>query len=142
MTYLIRFPVGDWSGDGHNLCETFDVQSNYPVKQIREIHFKAPEVLGFNIGDICHEYDDDVLDEEIADKLKAIGIDLSEYIHEDEYHLTPNSIIVIWLAILRHIDSTVELIRIDPPKGENISFYGFDEQHRHLDTPGYGTFYV
>lgn len=138
MTYIIRFPVGDWSDDGHGKCDYFEVRSNYPVQQLREIHFKAPDVVGFEIGNMCRE--DSQLSTDVFGKLIAIGFDLSQYTETEECYMDSEGIIDIWLAILRHIDPSVELERIKS-EAEDINFYGFDKKKRHLAAPGYGVFY-
>lgn len=141
MTYMIRFPIGDWSDDGHGKCEYFEVQSNHPVQHVREVHFKAPEVIGFNIGDMCRNYEE--LSTEVVTKLNAIGIDPNKFldgeIDPEDYYMDYESLINIWLAILNYIDPTLEL-EIIKSKAEDINFYGIDEKNRHLETPGYGVF--
>jgi len=140
MTYMIRFPIGDWSGDGHDKCEYYNVRSSHPVQHLREVHFKAPEVVGFDIGDMCHEYEDSQLSADIVDKLNTIGIDLSQYTETEECYMYPDSTVKLWLDILCHIDPALKL-ELVKTEAEPINFYGFDDQGRHLETPGYGLFY-
>jgi len=40
VRYLVQFPVGDWSGDGHNRCDYFFVFSDKPVRDVREAHYR------------------------------------------------------------------------------------------------------
>ncbi len=144
MTHMIRFPIGDWSDDGHGKCEYFEVHSNHPVQHVREVHFKAPEVIGFNIGDMCRNYEECQLSTEVVTKLNAIGIDPNKFlldgeIDPEDYYMDYESLINIWLAILSYIDPTLEL-EVIKSEAENINFYGMDEKNRHLETPGYGVF--
>lgn len=165
MTHIIRFPIGDWSDDGHGKCEYFMVKSNMSVESLRELHFKAPEVIGFDIGKMCSEYEESTLDPDIIKKLIAIGIDPQTYeltgeLAVEECWMDEEKLIDIWLDVLKYIDKTIagttndvdnikvgvtpiwlELDRIKKPDYEDINFYGMDEKNRHLDTPGYGVFY-
>ena len=143
MTHTIRFPVGDWSDDGHGKCEYYNVRSSHSAEHLREVHFKAPEVVGFEIGKICSDYEDSQLSKDFIDKLTATGMDPNNYGEEYEgsYSMYPDGIIKLWLDILIYIDADLELEIIKPPEAEPINFYGFDEKNRHLDTPGYGLFY-
>ena len=143
MTYMIRFPIGDWSGDGHEKCEYFNVQSNYPVQHLREAHFKAPKVVGFDIGSICHEYEDGTLSDDVIEKLNAINLKPEDYGEEYQgnYSMYPDGMVNLWLDILCHIDPALKL-ELVKTEAEPINFYGFDDQGRHLKTPGYGLFYL
>lgn len=143
MTYTIRFPIGDWSDDGHGKCKYFMVKSNMPVKQVREIHFLAPTAVGFNIGQMCSDYECSSLDADIVEKLLAIGIDPKKYGMEDDdddYWMEPESLVDIWIDILKYINTGLDLERITKNDYEDINFYGNDDKNRHLETPGYGVF--
>jgi hypothetical protein len=41
--YLIKFPIGDWSDDGHGKCEWFIVKSNMPLQIVREAQFRLQD---------------------------------------------------------------------------------------------------
>lgn len=46
----VRFPVGDWSDDGHGNCDYYFATTNKTTQDIREAHFKCNEIYGFDIG--------------------------------------------------------------------------------------------
>jgi hypothetical protein len=141
--YLIEFPVGDWSDDGHGKCEYYWVKSMKPVRDVREAHFKVKEVFGFNIGKICGEYEENYLDKKVTEKLKELGYDFKVFEnYNDEGNPTElgaEQVIDIWLYLLNHIDPELKLrvLNYDAP---GINYYGGDAKRRHLDTPGYGCF--
>ena len=150
--YNIRFPIGDWSDDGHGKCDYFMVTSNMSVESLREVHFKAPEVVGFDIGSMCSDYESSTLDNDIVEKLMAIGIDPHEYsLNEDtgewdvlletDCWMDAEKLVDIWIDVLKYIHAGLELDRVKKPDYEDINFYGSDEKQRHLQTPGYGVFY-
>lgn len=114
--YVINFEIGDWSRDGHNQSEKFNIESNKPVEELREAHFLCKEKHGFDIGDICSKYKDN--DASIFyNELKEIGIDLAEYAEKEELDeeyeygdetafkfYTPQGIARLWIDILMKID--------------------------------------
>ncbi|KKM90773.1 hypothetical protein LCGC14_1235230 [marine sediment metagenome] len=156
MEHLIRFPVGDWSDDGHGKCHYFIVRSNKPVQELRELHFSCKEKLGFDIGDICRDYEDSELSLDIFDKLQAAGFDIewnsdpdddeantkySRYFAEmKELTMDPEEVFNLWTDILKFLDPDLNL-ELTVVESDDINFYGFDEKKRHLNTPGYGVFY-
>lgn len=142
--YKIKFPIGDWSDDGHGKCETFIVESNRDVSEVREAHFACKERLGFEIGDICHKYGDSDIKSDLSQKLNKLGIldgivfDMEQDFEKGIY-LSPDEMVQIWLAILMHISPSMKL-RIVDDDIPYINFYGVDGAKRHLSTPGYGLF--
>ncbi len=149
MTYLINFPVGDWSDDGHGKCDHFEVESNKSAQELREIHFSAIDKLGFDIGDICGSYEASELSIDIFDKLVAAGFDIQwqgenqdmeKYFYDnDSRGMGSEEVFNLWIDILKFIDKDLE-IKVKASESVDISFYGFDRKKRHLKTPGYGTF--
>ena len=135
----IRFPIGDWSGDGHGQCEYFIAETNDGVTlaQVREAHFKSKEVLGFDIGDICRLFEESSLTKEQATKLKELNFYDEDIM--DSGSLWTQDIFEIWIFLLNHIDPSLGLVEAGDSVPE-IHFYGKDEKGRHLNTPGYGVF--
>jgi len=135
VVYLIRFPVGDESGDGHERCDYFIVISQKPVSEIRNAHFRAPDVLGFDIGEICSEYGDYHLEQMVVDKLRETGFDFSlldEGNDEEIGIYGGDELILIWLHFLNHLDSDLQL-KLLP--SVSVMF-----GKRLLEVPGYGLF--
>lgn len=150
MSTLIRFPVGDWSGDGHDKCDYFQAKSNKSVQEVREIHFSAKEKLGFDIGDICHEYEESEVREDILEALVEAGFDIqwaggsetARYFEEaDGRFMTADGVFNLWIDILMFLDPELKLEPV-ADNFEDITFYGFDEKKRHLQGPGYGCFWI
>lgn len=139
--FKIQFPVGDWSDDGHGKCEYYFAWSNKPVQDLREAHFKAKEVLGFDIGSICEDYEQYSVNGNIIDELLERGL-----MDEDEAETAADfydsdSLVKLWVRCLIHIDPTLEIELFEPENDyQTINFYGYDDKQRHLSTPGYGLF--
>lgn len=132
--YKYKFPIGDWSGDGHGQCKWFIISGQKPVQDVREAHFKCEEVFGFSPGEMCSEYQNPELSSEIKSKLKEI---LGEKINLEDIYI--DEILIIWISMLNHVDPDLklEVIKDDIPI---INFYEFDKKERHLKVPGYGLF--
>lgn len=154
----IKFPIGDWSDDGHGKCRWFLVEvgknnkesDSETLKRVREAHFKCKEVLGFDIGDICSKYNEYRIRREILDKIseeiwsKYHAMDEKSIAEQKEiYELEFNAdnLIYLWLDILHYLDNELRFEVLDDNSDiPTINFYGVDEQRRHLNTPGYGLF--
>lgn len=136
-----KFPIGDWSDDGHGQCDYFLVESPCDIQQIREAHFSCKEKFGFDIGDICHDYNDNEVQPHEIECITNMGIDLSKYCQDNNWTIyCTGSLVALWVEILNKIDPSLHLRYIPPIKYESINFYGYDKKKRHLKTPGYGLF--
>lgn len=141
----IKFTLGDYSRDGHGQFDDYIVESNKPVEHLRELHFSCIETLGFDIGDMCRDYEDNQLDESIFDILREHNIldDESLYLLQtNEYNIEdPDELLGIWLSVLIHLDPSLTLLVKTPDEIPSMHFYGYDEKRRHLNNPGYGLYY-
>lgn len=147
--YKIKFTLGDWSDDGHCMKDVFIVESTLPVDDLREVHFKANDLLGFDIGSLCSDYGDSSISRERYEKLeKFLSCTIYEDIDDDFWEENENEILIdspkdllhIWLDCLEKTEPGLKLKVIDDDI-PNIHFYGRDKKNRHLNTPGYGLFH-
>ena len=140
--YKCHFPIGDWSGDGHEKCEYFLVSSNMHVEDIREVHRSCKEKLGFAIEDMCRDYGDTVLDKEIEKILTEKGIigeEVEDHIYcDDEVQPSPEYLCEIWVKILNHINPELDLV-LENEGVEVIVQFGFENKDP-VKCPGYGLF--
>lgn len=141
--HIINFTIGDWSNDGHNIKENYSVKSTHDVNFLRELHFKAPEIIGFDIGDICSSYCMPNLTDIQIEKLEEFGI-IKEGAFNDETCLGSDDVVEIWLECLRYIARIENVENFSLEIAENISvymhFYGVDHKKRYFNGPGYGVF--
>lgn len=134
----VKFPVGDWGGDGHERCEYFTVKTGKDItlEDISKAHKKSKEVLGFPIGSICSEYEDRYLKEEHVLKLKELGYTEADYgdepfqYNKSDWFMMAQDVAEIWVFFLNHINPRLKLKLVD------------DDAVRFLpgDVPGYGCF--
>lgn len=144
----IKFPIGDWSDDGHGHCEWFVVESNKSPEQLREIHFSCKEKLGFDVGSLCGNYGDSSISPEVTQKLLELGVieNDDDSVIEGSFHPSdfgdgPEILVTIWLKVLAILDPTFEFSIVEEEPMPWINFYGFDDKQRHLKVPGYGLFF-
>ena len=134
--YRFRLPIGDWSGDGHSVCKWFTVESNKPVEDVREAHFKSREIL--DVESIFSEYGESSLDETQLASLPEWARDLYD---EEEGALDdgPSSMAELWIRVLNLADPELELRIVDGIPA--LTFFGYDEKKRNIGYVGYGLFY-
>lgn len=167
----IRFPVGDWSNDGHGRCENFMVETAEGVEldRVREAHFGLLD-WGINVGKLCRRYEDNTLwavrsesqRDQMIDRaqfciadlvragfpveetIKKFSTDVFPVADEDgtRYeNLLPHDVFLLWVDLLNWFDPGLGLREIAPLSIPTIGFYGKDRFGRHLETPGYGCFF-
>lgn len=140
MSYQVNFEIGDWSRDGHNESKAIKVFSNHPVERLREAHFMCPVKLGFDIGEICGEYEEPEIREDIVETLEENGFDTSKF---STKYPSSREMIQLWADILMYIDPELELYLEAPEERDKLPtmhFFGRDKNNRHLRVPGYGLF--
>lgn len=143
--YSYEFPIGDWSSDGHGKFEKFTVNSPAPIQAIVKAHRSCGKTLEFDIGDICGEYEEYLIDETIMEILKASGIwdwfkDLINDDHffdvnddEDGFCIQePELLLQLWITILNFLDPELKLEYHADDKIESLEGL--------VDVPGYGLF--
>lgn len=140
---LIEFPIGDWSKDGHNQCDYYVIETTKTVPELRNLHFKCKDVLGFDIGDIACDYEDDELSVGIANILLKAGVICQEFyddiLNEDMDNLYSEDIIAIWLDTLKYLDNTFEYKIVNRRLPSILDRTTSD--CRSLSNPGYGVFH-
>lgn len=167
MTHRIKFPIGDWSDDGHGKVDWFIVKSNKSLEDLIGAHLLFKEKVGFDIGEICAEYEENIITGIIAQFVKDLNVlgdgDEYEVLNEkgeyvDEHNtgllsllpingqisiLDTKTVLKIWLACLRYADPELELeVEADDlPSMINWSVAGTKYKGQYLDTPGYGMFH-
>lgn len=137
--YRFYLPIGDWSGDGHGQCSYFMAQSNKPVEDVREAHYRIKDVTGIDIESMCSVYDEDELGRDMVTALREIGFPFEKYGRVDPAVMGVREMADLWVFLLRKVDNDLDLTIVvnDIPM---LPFYGFDENGRHISQVGYGLF--
>lgn len=143
MTHKIKFPVGDWSDDGHGKCDWFLLESSVPVEDLREMYFNACSQTGIVFDrEICSSRDDNQVEEKQLKKLgltkKEVSFDEEEY---EDYGVTQELFVNIFIAWMKKHNPGLELAVIEENDGiPTFTHYGFDDKKRHIGHLGYGLF--
>jgi hypothetical protein len=165
--HRIKFPIGDWSDDGHGKCDWYIVKSNKTLKELIDAHFAFKEKAGFDIGEMCSEYEDSCLQGKIAkfvvdnkiltDQDKDFElIDEMDVWADDKQALSnfkegwkisllgTDTMLMIWLRCLKYADPELELEAEEDNLPEMIN-WNVDDMNpmtgRVLNGPGYGLFH-
>ena len=127
--YTFRIPIGDWSNDGHGRCEWFTVQSNKPVEDVQEAHFKGCAEI-FDIHSILNEYEEYSVSKEILGTLPDWA---QEKFDEDGFLPDgPRDLADLWIELMNHADPELGLTLVPEiptignySKGRRIGFVGY-----------------
>lgn len=150
--HVFKIAIGDWSSDGHGMCEYIYVKSNKPVEVVRELYFNNVEQTGLDFGKVCcADYGDAFIKESEVEKLKSFGIDIVSMfvkadIEEVENELAEDGKIFIGLEM--YVDILFQFLKLNNDLELEIvsdaipmlQFYGRDSKNRHISGFGYGLF--
>ena len=141
MTYKVKFPVGDWSDDGHGKCDWFHLESSVSVEDLREMYFDTCTRTGVVFdNEICSNYQDST---KIDEQVKKLGLTKEEVAFDEEefevYGVTQDLFMNIFIAWLKKHNPGLEL-SVSQDDTPRFTFYGFDEKNRHIGHLGYGLF--
>lgn len=106
----INLIIGDESNDGHGKTSTYSIATPGTIDDFNVAYNKACNILGFNfITDCCNDYEDNLIDFDIAEKLKNSGIDLDLYLEkwpglektEDGYGVWTDDYVLLYIEIVK-----------------------------------------
>lgn len=75
LEHMFMIEIGDPSNDGHGRCDEYIFKSNYTNSEIYDAIEKAREITGVNIHDVCCEYEDRKIPEDVLETLKEYGVE-------------------------------------------------------------------
>lgn len=148
--HKFRFPVGDWSDDGHGKCEYFIVKSNAPVEKWRAAYFAAIKKFKGK-GLIPDSYNRDDSEGRQWDNgwplhkmREATGFDFPNTELEDKDipevgHPDPEDVVGYTLKLCQMTNKKLEF-EIANESVPIFPFCGFDKKDRHIGQFGYEIF--
>ncbi len=75
LQHKIVLTVGDWSNDGHNQSDDYNLMCNAPRPAIIDAYKKGTQLLGFSlVEDCCVNYEEMLIDKEKVKTLIEHGI--------------------------------------------------------------------
>lgn len=149
--HCFNMPIGDWSGDGHELCDWYLCTAKKPIQEVIGAHYHIAEMTGVNIEAICSACHEDVIDQKTVNALSELGF-FQALPNNLEYEITDGTVMAdpdfmahLWVFLLNKTDPGLQIeipeflwTNDDIP---TLTFYGFDEQGRHIGGVGYGCYY-
>lgn len=86
MEKLFNIVIGDYSDDGHGKSQTVTLKltaDDLSDEALKEAFQKTNEEVGINLYDLCTEYEDVSISEDLYKRLKELGFTFSddEYFH-------------------------------------------------------------
>jgi len=139
--HKFQLPIGDWSGDGHRQCDWFTIQSNKPVEEVREAHYKAVK-LPLNIEEFQDDYEPPPVSKKEIQAIRDCGLNPDDYL---DYYLpekirvkSPMAMAQLWIDLIMKADPSIELKLL--PEPNMLPLYGSDSQGRSIGFVGYGLF--
>ncbi len=101
----INLTLGDWSADGHGKTDTITISSSLTAKQLEAAYKRGCKKIGFDLTEeVAEQYENSILEEEVAEKLRAAGFKVEDIVgtYEGELdNLCVESFVVIWLFIVK-----------------------------------------
>jgi hypothetical protein len=160
-TYTFKLPIGDWSSDGHGMCDYFLIRSNVPLEEVREAYLTIVDKLGTSLdsGTSNHEapfsdYEDSKINSE---QIAKLGLDVTKYkefykdrieeVIEDKEgifyeidYLGSEDLASIFLDFMTTHAPHITLELISENHVELFPFYGSNKDGKHIGQFGYGLF--
>lgn len=81
MEKLFNIVIGDYSDDGHGKCETVTLKltaDDLSDDALKEAFMKTNEEVGSDLYDLCANYEDGSISEDLYKRLKELGFTFSD----------------------------------------------------------------
>lgn len=123
--YRFKFPLGDWSDDGHGKCDWYIVECAKSIEDVQKAWNRAiklyPEV---NPEKYCSEYKDSSIPRDIVEKLYNLGFKVVETDNIDEaieqfyreFWVDTFADIVVWYLNLGDPELQAKIVEDDTPR--------------------------
>jgi len=140
--------LGDWGSDGHGHSREYIINSNKPQIDIENAYKAAIKKMGFDVLNLCEDYEDNVIPADQWKSIVAAGFDPENRVNgyglynetEDsgEQYMDPDGFMVLILWFIQTGDNELQLSpenKVSPPNLLKRLNYGHDAK-----LIGYGVF--
>ena len=124
--HKIKFEMGDPSGDGHNISDSYIIRSNIDIDQLEAINKKVFKILGFEIRDIAGEYQEHSIRPDILSVLIRLGI----ITKDDEIY---KELLDLYKEYKTEIDDSLEGEKLDLTSTDHIQIIYDSMEYKSLD---------
>lgn len=118
--HLFTLRLGDWGGDGHGHYHDSVVTSAMPFKRVQMAYGRIAEKTGIEVEQICSDFGESEISEDVAAKLQEIGLDK---FNEDRY-INKCELADIIVFLLNTVDPELQLKIVDVPVLDSSAGYG------------------
>jgi hypothetical protein len=80
----IELIMGDWSDDGHGKSDRKIIESSISKAALLKAYKKGVELIGFDIGSMCADYEDSSIPLPCAVKFQELGVKFDQPLNEEE----------------------------------------------------------
>lgn len=127
--YLIKYTLGDWSGDGHGITESFILKSNVNCHSFRDALDRGQKITGINLDRLCSDYDDRLVPNGIYNYLKSKGVvfdkwQMEEYDAYNKFYIEVQQFMDLVLVLAREGNPNLEVGYLEDIQNIN-SGYGY-----------------
>lgn len=138
MSHIIALTVGDWSDDGHGKTATHIYETNLPRSELNKAFDAGTEKVGFNLENVCEDYEDNTLLRADYDLLVDAGITWTdqEYRPEQWDREDPNSDFTLW-----HDSFALLWMKIAQLGNPELVFKEVKDNTANIEIGGYGLFH-
>lgn len=86
MSNIVTIVLGDWSNDGHGRRTDINIKTNLTKKEMIEAYHKACDKLGFYFHEVCDDYEEDFVTQDIVEIMEKYGYEFNFEEEADEYY--------------------------------------------------------
>lgn len=126
MRYQFYLTIGDFSNDGHGICNDFLASAIKPVDAVRDAHLRIEAVTGIDLSGFADTRHDDVIPNHILERLHAMGYQFKKALYVDDGGNThfqdadfmcdcPEELASIWAFLLNQADPELDC-RLEPER--------------------------
>ena len=117
MKEMLEMIVGDYSGDGHNMYQTFNLEIEHDnSKEIEQRLLNNEQILNdkyeIDLSNWFKEYEENTLSDEEIQKLKNLNIKIDEETNELRFY-DAEEFIDIWIQLMHLVDPEIKINRIN-----------------------------
>jgi len=100
MTNKMYLVLGDWSDDGHGKSDKILVNVSHNVEQVRKAYEKSCKTLGFDIGEVCSDYEENTVSEKVMDILKTLNYPGYQSLMDEDSCLDIDTYVDLWFWVI------------------------------------------
>lgn len=140
--YSFTIPIGDWSGDGHQICEYYNICCNKPIQDVFDAIYISKEKYPEEIhpDEIVCDYEVNTITISVYKQMQETGWNqkLTTYYNDNERYYVDTERLVDYILHFAKLGNPDLKFEIQTQPNSLISWC--DKKKRRLGSFGYGLF--